>query len=544
MLDVPTLYADGGNGRGNYAVLNPLSTLYTVTNGNLNFTYTNSTTGVWYLKGTLSVSSGKYYWEVTPTDVGAGQNISIGIILDTNTQTNTTSINLVTDGYVYHCDGNKYSGSSGAVAYGATYTNNDVIGVALDLTAGTLVFYKNNVSQGTAFTGLASSYILLICEHLGGTSRTVTGFINAGQRPFTYTPPTGFKALNTLNLPTPTISNGANYMAATTYTGNGTTQSISNAVNGVSFQPDFVWAKRRNAAGSDHYLADAVRGAGKQLISNSTAAETTNNGITSFDASGFSVGAVGDTNANTGTFVAWQWNAGGSTVTNTSGTISSQVRANQTAGFSVVTYTGTGANATVGHGLNATPAMIMVKNRDSGAIGGAVYHTSMGATKYLKLFQTTTGTDGEATDNTAWNGGSPTFNSSVFSVGSLNRTNSSQQMVAYCFAAVAGYSAFGKYTGNGVPDGPFVYLGFRPRWLMTKRTDSTGSWLVVDSARNTYNVVNGYLVPNASDAEGSVTWGDFTANGFKLRGTTHNGSGESYIYAAFAENPFKLSLAR
>jgi hypothetical protein len=196
MTDVPTLTSATA---ANYAVMNPLSTLYTVTAGNLDFTYTNSTNGVWYLKGTLAVSSDKYYWEVTPTNVGAGQNISIGIILSTNTQTNTTTINLVTDGYVYHCDGNKYSGATSA-AYGATYTNNDVIGVALDLTAGTLVFYKNNVSQGTAYTGLTSSYMQLICNHLGGASRTVAGFVNAGQRPFTYTPPSGFVALNTYNL--------------------------------------------------------------------------------------------------------------------------------------------------------------------------------------------------------------------------------------------------------------------------------------------------------------------------------------------------------
>jgi len=342
------------------------------------------------------------------------------------------------------------------------------------------------------------------------------------------------------------IPDGRTVMAATLYTGNGSTQSITNTVNGVSFQPDFVWAKRKNATGSDHYLADAVRGAGKQLISNSTAAETTNNGITSFDASGFSVGAIGDTNANTGTFVAWQWNAGGSTVTNTSGTISAQVRVNTTAGFSVVTYTGTGANATVGHGLNATPAMILVKNRDSGAIGGAVYHTSIGATKYLKLFQTTTGSDGEATDNTAWNGGSPTFNSSVFSIGSLNRTNSSQQMAAYCFAAVAGYSAFGSYTGNGSPDGPFTYLGFRPRFIMFKRTDTTGAWFMEDSSRGTYNVMGPELYANLGDAESTSNRLDFLSNGFKMRAANagDNASNGTYIYMAFAENPFKYANAR
>ena len=224
--------------------------------------------------------------------------------------------------------------------------------------------------------------------------------------------------------------------------------------------------------------------------------------------------------------------------------------ANVSAGFSVVTYTGTGANATVGHGLNATPAMIMVKNRDSGAIGGAVYHTSLGATKYLKLFQTTTGSDQEAIDNTAWNGGSPTFNSSVFSVGSLNRTNSSQQMVAYCFAAVAGYSAFGKYTGNGVPDGPFVYLGFRPRFVLFKRTDAANDWVIHDSSRNTFNVVDDFLKPNLSNAEGAYSTSghgvDFLSSGMKLRTDSGqlNASTGTYIYAAFAEVPFKSALGR
>jgi len=234
---------------------------------------------------------------------------------------------------------------------------------------------------------------------------------------------------------------------------------------------------------------------------------------------------------------------------NFAGTINSVVNVNTTAGFSIATYTGTGANATVGHGLGVAPSMILVKNRDSAAIGGAVYHTSIGATKYLKLFQTTTGTDGEATDNTAWNGGSPTFNSTVFSVGSLNRTNSSQQMIAYCFAAVRGYSAFGIYTGNGSSDGPFVYTGFRPRWLMWKRRDVSGDgWWIVDSSRNTFNVANLPLFAQSSASEATITTPvDFLSNGFKYRNGSDgsiNANGGTYIYAAFAENPFNISRAR
>jgi hypothetical protein len=193
--------------------------------------------------------------------------------------------------------------------------------------------------------------------------------------------------------------------------------------------------------------------------------------------------------------------------------------------------------------------MIVVKNRDSSAIGGAVYHTSMGATKYLKLFQTTTGYDTEATDNTAWNGSSPTFNSNVFSVGSLNRTNSSQQMVAYCFAPVNGYSAFGSYTGNGSTDGPFVYTGFRPAFVLLKRSvGDIADWVMHDDTRSPYNVASNRLYTNKNEAEvnDSTMQIDILSNGFKLRGSggNVNQSTNTYIYAAFAEFPFKYSRAR
>jgi hypothetical protein len=353
------------------------------------------------------------------------------------------------------------------------------------------------------------------------------------------------------------IPDGRTVMAATLYAGTSVAQSIVNTVNGVSFQPDFVWGKNRTNVNS-HRLTDVNRGVGKVLFSDGTAGDTTGDGqLSSFNSNGFSLtggaGAFEGLNQSGNNYVAWQWKAGGTAVSNTAGSITSSVSANTTAGFSVVTYTGTGANATVGHGLNATPAMILVKNRDSGAIGGAVYHTSIGATKYLKLFQTTTGTDSEATDNTAWNGGSPTFNSSVFSIGSLNRTNSSQQMVAYCFAPVAGYSAFGSYTGNDSNDGPFVYLGFRPRFVMFKNTTSSGSWVIFDTSRDPYNVEQNYLFPNQSTAEnglGSVVpQVDYLSNGFKLRANNANAwqgnqSGNIFIYAAFAENPFKYANAR
>jgi hypothetical protein len=531
MLDVPTLYADGGNGRGNYAVGNPVYTDAAVsatwTNGNLTWSCPNVGSG----KSTISVKTGKWYWEVIYLTNAFMTGVS-----------DAASVGRYNNSIVYQSDGTK--GINGSfTAYGATYTNGDVIGVALDMDGGTVTFYKNNSSQGSISLSLASitdATALVI----GGGGFSNTGNWNFGQRPFSYTPPTGFVALNTQNLPTPTISKGNQYFDVVTRSGTGATYTKT----GLGFQPDFAWTKLRNTA-YNHYLQDSVRGVAKQLSSDTTSAEQSiATAYTSFNSDGYTLGNSTAVNDALYTYVDWLWNAGGSTVTNTSGTISAQVRANPTAGFSVVTYTGTGANATVGHGLNATPAMIMVKNRDSGAIGGAVYHTSLGATKYLKLFQTTTGTDGQATDNTAWNGGSPTFNSSVFSVGSLNRTNSSQQMVAYCFAAVAGYSAFGSYTGNGDPSGPFVYLGFRPRWVMVKRSDAAGeNWIIQDTSRSAYNVPNEYLIANSSaiEAVGTPLF-DINSNGFKVRsvGTGMNGNLATYIYMAFAENPFKNSLAR
>jgi hypothetical protein len=347
---------------------------------------------------------------------------------------------------------------------------------------------------------------------------------------------------------TPTIPAGNLFMNATLYTGTGAAATITNGVAGQSFQPDFVWSKTRSTV-SSHGLFDSVRGATKWLASNSTGAESTlAQSLTAFNSNGFSAGTDPNDiiNYSGTTYVAWQWKAGGTAVTNTSGTISSQVNANTTSGFSVVTFTGTGANATVGHGLGAAPAMIMIKNRDSSVIGGAVYHTSIGATKYLKLFQTTTGTDGEATDNTAWNGSSPTFNTNVFSVGSLNRTNSSQQMVAYCWTPIAGYSAFGSYTGNGATDGTFVYLGFRPKYIMIKKTSATNDWFVLDTSRSPYNVCAQVLYPNDTYVEDNGTNIDILSNGFKCRSTASgtNASSATYIYAAFAENPFKYSNAR
>jgi hypothetical protein len=527
MIDVPTNYADGGNGRGNYCVLNPLDfNSGTVSNGNLQWV-TSSGVGNGCF-GTFAFdianSTNKYYWEMTLTS----GDVVFGIVPLTTLPSNTSR----TGSYSYYTNGSKYSGTS-ATAYGASFTSGDVIGVTVG--AGIITFYKNGTSQGSAFTGLTGFFKPAIWE--------VSGTFNAnfGQRPFTYAPPTGFVALNTQNLSTPTIANGAAYMAATLYTGNGSTQSITNTVNGISFQPDLVWYKDRSVA-RDHSLFDLIRGTSQGLSSNLTNAENTYSGVTAFNSNGFSLGSSINGNASTETYVGWQWKAGGTSSSNTSGSITSTVSAGATQGFSVVTYTGVGGLSTVGHGLGVAPSMVIVMPR-SFVSDKYVYHASIGAANFLSINLTS------ASAATAlWNSTSPT--STVFTVNGNGANQSTSTFVAYCFAAVAGYSAFGSYTGNGSADGPFVHLGFRPKFVMIKRTDTTGNWLILDTSRNTYNVVNAMLNPNLSDAEatgvaGTNNW-DFLSNGFKPRGTgaLTNASGGTYIYMAFAENPFKYSLAR
>jgi hypothetical protein len=340
------------------------------------------------------------------------------------------------------------------------------------------------------------------------------------------------------------IPDGRTVMAATLYQADGANSKIiNNSVNGVSMQPDLVWIKSRSNAES-HVLWDALR-SNNQLGSNTTAAEAAMGQLTSLNSNGFTVGyGAGQVNFSTYTYVGWQWNAGGSTVTNTSGSISAQVRANTTAGFSVVTYTGTGSAATVGHGLGVAPRMIIVKRLNS-AVNWSVYNANIGNTNYLQLNSTVNSTAQGA--NNWWNSTNPT--STVFSIGTIADTNASGgTYVAYCFAPVAGYSAFGSYTGNGSADGPFVYLGFRPRWVMIKCSSSAGlDWNIVDTSRNTYNVTTSRLwadLSNAEDSSDNVC--DITSNGFKLRSTNTNtnANGATFIYVAFAENPFKYANAR
>jgi 3D (Asp-Asp-Asp) domain-containing protein len=560
LVDSPTAYGTdtgvGGEVRGNYCTLNPLdngNSNILLTNGNLSVS--SSTTWDRGVKATVGISSGKWYYEYTHGTVNAGTNPAA----DLGWTKYTSLVNSYANGgggssdtyLLQGSNGNKNNGGT-STSYGSSFTTGDTVMCAFDLDNGKMYWGKNGTwfasgdpAAGTnaAYTGLSGTFFPLWYWGLGaGTSGVLISNINFGQRAFAYTAPSGFKALVTTNLPTPTIgatstTQAGKYFNAVPYTA---TENVASSITGVGFQPDFVWVKTRADAAS-HALTDAVRGVEKALFTNTTGAEVTSSTyLTSFNSDGFTQGGAGNFARNS--LVAWNWNAGGSNATNTSGTITSTVRANTTSGFSIVTYTGTGSNATVGHGLGVAPSMIILKPRNA-VDNWPVWHSSFAVNEYVYLNLT----NAKASLSTFMNSTLPS--STVISLGTWANTNTNTQtMVAYCFAPVAGYSAFGSYTGNGSADGVFVYTGFRPRFILFKESSASGNdWYIFDSVRSTYNVATNRLFPNSSAAEATnFNTLDILSNGWKLRDSNSawNGSGSTYIYACFAENPFKYSLAR
>ena len=554
MTDVPT---NTSATVANFPVLSPLnyrtysgSVTPTISNANLTVTQASTVASCIGTATMGATASGKYYWEATFVSGSGSRNSFLGVVAGQLQNTTAADLGYYSNEYSYQSgNGNKINNNTGAT-YGSSYTSGDVIGIALDLDAGTLTFYKNNTSQGVAFSSLSASetYFPAFDTYYNNTFA-----YNFGQRPFAYTPPSGHIAINTYNLPTPTILQGNKYMDATLWTGAGaSTMTITNT---AGFKPDMVWVKSRSNAYSN-LVWNSIVGVGNttMLVTNTTDAEGSyygNANLTSFNSNGFSTGATSGTNvlnANGVTNVAWQWQAGqGSSTSNTSGSITSTVSVNTTAGFSVVTYVGNAtAGASVGHGLGVAPSLIITKNRDS-ATAWWTYHKSLGATQYVVLNTTAAA----VTSSSAWNNTSPT--STVFYLGAASPSNANQD-VAYCWAEIAGFSKFGSYTGNGSADGPFVYLGFRPKFIITKITTSADEWITLDSARSDVanaNTNDQVLNPYSSAAESSgSSYGnplavDFLSNGFKIRGTqnANNNSGSTFIYMAFAANPFKNSNA-
>ncbi len=516
MLDVPTLTSATA---ANYCVLSPVDISPiggVMSQGNLQFVNSNGGAQA-TIRGTIGVSSGKWYWE-TQQSVGSSNYPDTGILnLAAALNVADQYVGYYATGYSYRGNGTKGNNNS-SYAYATSYTTSDLIGVALDMDAGTLTFYKNGTSLGTAFTGLSGTFAPAVSCYGGGG-----WYLNCGQRPFSYTPPTGFKALNTFNLPDPTIKKPNQYFDCLDWTGNNTS---GRTFTGLQFSPDLVWTKVRSAAYA-HGLYDTSRGTTKKLSSNSTGSEVTDTqGLQAFTSNGYTIGNDAGINESGQTYVGWQW------------------KESATAGFDIVTYTGNGSNGqTVAHNLGVTPKMVILKGRSS-ALDWIVYHAGTANPTANNLWLNLTSAVGNNSGFLTPSSSNITFTTSY---GANNPNGVS--MVAYLFAEIPGFSKFGSYTGNGSSDGPFVYCGFRPKYVMIKiASGATDDWTINDASRNPYNVSDAILYPNSSSAEGvgSGAYIDFTSNGFKIRNNNqrNNGSGYTYIYAAFAENPFKYSNAR
>lgn len=536
MTDVPTLTSPTA---ANFAVLNPLWKGANITLSAANLNASMSATSDASFSSTITITSGKWYWESVITSPSTDYPY-IGVATPNfNYQAvGGSCIRSSATGFFKASNATKWNLSSSS--YGSSFVANDVMMIAYDADSGKIYFGKNGTwdassdpAAGTnpAFTGVNAPVTP------AGFVYNCSWIMNFGQRPFAYTPPTGFVALNTYNLPTSTIVKGNTVMDATLYTGTGAALSVTNA---AGFKPDFVWIKRRDST-NYHILTDSVRGTNSQLFSNDTLAqESRTDRLTAFNSNGFSLGTYVDVNNSTSPFVGWQWQAGqGTTSSNTSGTITSTVSVNASAGFSIASWTANGSVSTIGHGLGVKPSLVIHKPRTGTYDWAVITDILNGSLQYLYLNST------QAVNNTGW-GTSPT--SSVTSVYSYPNGTS---MISYCFAPIAGYSAFGSYTGNGSTDGPFIYTGFRPKFVMCKVISTSNWWIMFDSTRNPYNAANYELAANLSDAEytantSQYTLFDFLSNGFKLRtgSLEGNSSGQTYLYVAFAENPFKNSLAR
>ena len=536
----------------NWATLNAIDpSPAPLSEGNLKVTGTNS--GWSHRRSTFAMSSGKWYWEDT---ISAVNYIRAGVVKAGASFNENVGQNA--DGWGFQAGpaastAQIFNNDSGT-NYGTTVSSGETLGFAFDADTGKMWVRNSSgfMSSGDPVAGTNPAMTAGAGTYFAagsGYETTEQNLFNFGQRAFAYTPPTGFSALNTSNLPAPDIADGSQYFNTILWTGNG---GQTRSLTGVGFQSDFTWMKRRDA-GQQHMTYDAVRGAGagKMLVTNATAAEGSDGAgytdsqygyISSFDTDGFSVndGASSTTggwvNSLNHTYVAWNWlasNTSGSS--NTAGSITSTVSANPTAGFSIITYTGNGTGgATVGHGLGVAPSMVIFKNRDGGE--WVIYNKVIGATKNVILSAIN-----KAGTYSGWfNNTEPTSN--VLSLGSdadVNRLN--DDIVAYCFAEVEGYSKFGSYTGNGsASDGPFVWCGLRPAMVIIKNITTNSNWIIRDSARSLYNPVQPSLYPNLEDGEISNFPMDFLSNGFKIRDDNgvFNTSGDDYIFMAWAENPF------
>ena len=500
--------------------------------------------------------SGKWYAEFSKYGNGAPQAISV---------TRANKLMTSYDGSLGLADMVQYV-SNGEIGNRSRGSTSDapvwqddadiVVAIAVDMDNGAVYFARANTwinsgvpTSGSAKTGAIATDLLTDNdgEHYIGVqgyngNNNYGMYANFGQQSFTYTPPAGYKTLCTKNLPktVPSIVRPKKHFDTLLYTGDG---SSNNEVTGLEFKPDLVWIKSRSTT-TEHIIQDSVRGAYVfTSISNGMEGATGGGWVKNMNEHGFVTDVNAPINTNSTTYVAWCWKAGGAAVSNTDGSITTSCSANQEAGFSIITYTGTGSQTTVGHGLGKAPKVVITKLRDTttqdwffmpGEITGE-------RGKYIK-FNTT---DGVASDIHTYPDVAPT--STVYTIGGNDGGNGSNGngygYVAYCWAEIPGYSKFGTYNGNSNSRGPFIHLGFRPAWLLLRRIDSGDHWIIRDSARNTFNDTYYNLLPNSNSAEsgssGNVQSIDFLSNGFKLRGSDSGVSSSSgtYMYMAFAEQP-------
>jgi len=515
--------------------------------------------------GTFGMKSGKWYWETLMLTGGvSGNGYNAGIANHFVSQsTQDPRAGSITGGKVVisvdsRGDFNENQGTASNTSNSTTFGPNDIIGIALDLDSATqtIAFYKNNTIIGSARNLIVQdieyfpewdsrSYTNTPRIANFGQDSTFAGATTAGgntdgngKGDFKYAPPSGFLALCTANLPDPTIGPTADTIATDNfntvlYTGN---NAANRTISGFGFNPDWNWLKARSIA-DNNVLTDVLRGT-NHLHSNTTAGDSdlsypalTTDGI---------IVSEGTYNNNNVTFASWAWKAGGSGSSNSDGSITSSVSANTAAGFSIVSWTGTGSNATIGHGLSSAPQLIIAKNRDSTTEWPVLETIVEGATKYLRLDTSYAST----TTSIIWNDTNPT--DSVFSIGTYSYINeNTKKIIAYCFHSVEGYSKVGSYTGNGSSDGTFVFTGFRPAWVLF-RSVGVGHWIIFDDVRHPSNVNDSRLYANLNHDEDSSYSLDLLSNGFKLRhsGSDFNTSGQSYVYLALADQPFKFANAR
>ena len=549
LFDVPTNgdtsseSGAGGEVSGNYCVLNPLhvgntSSNATTLNGNLVWGGTNNNHHV--IAGTIAISSGKYYWEATYTNASSNY-VGIGMCKADYRVRGIIPGYDEDDGFViYSSAGRYYYNSTSTSAYGTSWTTGDVIGVRYD--EGDVYFYKNGtIMNASPILSLTGSWCPLFHTYDSGQWT-----VNFGQRPFAHSAPTNHKPLCTSLLPTPAVANGADYFATSLYTGTG---SAGQSVSGLNFQPDWVWFKARSEA-RDHAVFDSVRGVEKRLHpSKDQEEDDSGTGLTAFNSDGYTFGS-NNANGKSGVdFVSYAWKSGSSTATNTDGTISAQVRVSQTSGISIATYTGNGTSgATIGHGLGVAPAWWVMKSRSHSGMW-VLRHKDVANTHYLQ-WDTDHAPRNAISDVT----GDADATSTVIPVGSADANNSGRTHVAYIFSEVPGFSAIGKYTGNGSTSGtgPFINLGFRPAWIMCKNITAVSNYRIFDSTRDPINYADRRLFVDSTSAESqnSTQRVDILSNGFRILGngsaSTFNINNHEIIYVAFAEHPFAANggLAR